>query len=95
MAGYQCVAAGNGVSYSHNVWYSGSSTTKACGSTDRALSGGSAAAGYADAASFNLHITKSSPALNAGDTVNATKTDIDGQGRPMGSAPDVGADEQG
>jgi chitodextrinase len=93
MAGYQCIGSGQGVTYSHNVWYSGSSTTKACGSTDKALSGGSSAAGYVNVSSFDLHLTNSSPAVNAGDPNDTPATDIDGQHRPMGSAPDAGADE--
>jgi hypothetical protein len=94
MAQYQCIAPGHGVTYSHNVWYSDFSTSKACGPTDKVLSGGHAAVGFANYGAFDLHLTDSSPAVNAGDPASFAVNDIDGQTRPLGGAPDAGADER-
>jgi chitodextrinase len=58
-----------------------------CSTTDK-----NAAAGFIDATN-NLHLATGAAAVNAGDSTNYPATDIDGQARPMGSAPDAGADE--
>jgi hypothetical protein len=81
-----CTAESNGVpiNWRYNVIQGGT-----CGSTDK-----NAAAGFIDA-NNNLHLATSSAAINAGDPATFPATDIDGQGRPMGSAPDAGADEAG
>lgn len=42
----------------------------------------------------NLHLQSSSPAINAGTTVNDVPDDFDGTSRPQGSAYDMGAYEQ-
>ena len=52
-----------------------------------------AASGFASAT--DLHLVAGAPAINAGLATQAPATDIDGQGRPMGPAPDIGADEAG
>jgi hypothetical protein len=81
-----CTAESNGVpiNWRYNVMPGGS-----CGATNK-----SAAAGFVDSNS-NLHLAGGSAALNAGDATNFPAKDLDGQARPMGSAPDAGADEAG
>jgi hypothetical protein len=74
-----------GLNYSHNVF---SNTT--CGATDK-----QAAPGFVNAGAFDLHLATGSAAVNAGDPAQYPGEDIDGQSRPMGSAPDAGADERG
>lgn len=41
----------------------------------------------------DFHIQAGSDAVDAADAANSEPLDIDGQARPMGNAPDVGADE--
>ncbi len=41
----------------------------------------------------DLHISGTSPAIDAGTTIPAITDDIDGQTRPIAAAPDIGADE--
>lgn len=41
----------------------------------------------------DYHLGACSPALNAGTAANTAVDDLDGEARPMGTAPDVGADE--
>jgi len=81
-----CTAESSGVAinWRFNVIQGGT-----CGSTDK-----NAAPGFIDA-NNNLHLTAGSAAINAGDSTNFPAKDIDGQARPMGSAPDAGADEAG
>ncbi len=43
----------------------------------------------------SYHLSSCSPAIDAGTTADMPQVDIDGDPRPMGSAPDVGVDEQG
>jgi hypothetical protein len=43
----------------------------------------------------NLHLAPGAAAINAGDPTSFPAFDFDGQGRPIGSAPDAGADEAG
>jgi hypothetical protein len=80
----QCISA---VTYRNNVWTNGSGAK--CGSSDKSV----ASAGYVNGAAHDLHLTASSAAVDAGSTTVFPGTDIDGQGRPMGAAPDAGADE--
>lgn len=46
-----------------------------------------------DPAHGNFHIASNSPCINKGDPVNFPPTDFEGDHRPHGSAPDIGADE--
>ncbi|HEY1369605.1 MAG TPA: choice-of-anchor Q domain-containing protein, partial [Gaiellaceae bacterium] len=82
----RCTAENNGVpiNWRYNVIQGGT-----CGSTDK-----NAAAGFIDP-NNNLHLASGSAARNAGDPSSYPSTDIDGQARPMGGAPDAGADEAG
>ena len=41
----------------------------------------------------NYHLTTGSEAVNHGDSARGPSTDIDGDARPGGVAPDAGADE--
>ena len=78
----------NGVSYAYNVWKGAK-----CGSTDLNVS----SLGFTNATpgSFDLHLLPGSPALNYVTGASSPSRDIDGQSRPLGSAPDAGADEAG
>jgi len=80
----QCISA---VTYRNNVWTNGSGAK--CGSSDKSV----ASAGYVNAGAHDLHLVAGSAAIDAGSTTVFPGTDIDGQGRPMGAAPDAGADE--
>lgn len=42
----------------------------------------------------DAHLAAGSPCVDAGDPNNAPAVDIDGEPRPVGAAPDIGADEQ-
>jgi chitodextrinase len=75
-------SSGDAINWRYNVIQGGT-----CGSTDK-----NAAPGFVDA-NNNLHLAAGSAAIDAGETSNFPLTDIDGQSRPMGSAPDAGADE--
>lgn len=49
---------------------------------------------FVDAAAFDLHIQMTSPCIDRGDTVPVTLAwDVDGDPRPVGPLPDIGADE--
>jgi hypothetical protein len=71
------------ITYSHNVWQG-----VACAASDR-----NAAAGFVDAGALDLHLLAGAAAIDAGDPGNYPATDIDGQPRPGGAAPDAGAHE--
>jgi outer membrane biosynthesis protein TonB len=75
-----------GVSVDYNVWYAGSKV----GSHDKV-----AASGFVDAAALNFHLKAGAAAIDAGDPTGSPATDIDGDVRPIGKAPDAGADETG
>ena len=74
-----------GVTADYNVLFDNS--TK-CGPHDLLV-----ASGFASAT--DLHLVAGAPEINAGLASQAPATDIDGQARPQGSAPDIGADEAG
>jgi uncharacterized repeat protein (TIGR01451 family) len=48
---------------------------------------------FVDAAHGNYHLTFGSPCIDAADPDNHIEADFDGEPRPMGLAPDIGADE--
>ncbi|MDX2177796.1 MAG: GEVED domain-containing protein [Candidatus Sumerlaeia bacterium] len=48
---------------------------------------------FTDPANGDLHLQGGSPAIDAGTTLTGVDTDIDGDPRPVGNAPDIGADE--
>ncbi|HXR61901.1 MAG TPA: choice-of-anchor Q domain-containing protein, partial [Solirubrobacterales bacterium] len=73
-----------GVEVDYNVWYSGSKV----GSHDKV-----AASGFRDAAAADFHLNAGAAAIDAGSPTNSPATDIDGDARPAGAAPDAGADE--
>jgi hypothetical protein len=74
-----------GVTADYNVLFDASAK---CGSHDLL-----AASGFASAT--DLHLVAGAAAINAGLAGQAPARDIDGQGRPQGPAPDIGADEAG
>jgi hypothetical protein len=74
-----------GVTADYNLLFDSSSK---CGTHDIL-----AASGFASAT--DLHLVAGAAAIDKGLATEAPATDIDGQGRPMGSAPDIGADEAG
>jgi hypothetical protein len=46
-----------------------------------------------DPTNGDFHLSSGSPCIDAGDPVNYPATDFEGDPRPMGLAPDIGADE--
>ena len=46
-----------------------------------------------DPANGDFHLSHDSPCIDAGDPVNYPETDFEGDPRPIGPAPDIGADE--
>jgi hypothetical protein len=48
-----------------------------------------------DATGFDLHLKAGAAAIDKGSPTDSAATDIDGQRRPIGGAPDAGADEFG
>jgi hypothetical protein len=74
-----------GIRYSHNVWLGGK-----CGATDKSVR----RLGLTKPTGLDVHLLRTSPAINAGDPRNYPARDLDGQRRPLGKAPDAGADER-
>jgi hypothetical protein len=74
-----------GVVFAYNVWEGAS-----CSSTDKNVS----SVGFANEGAVDLHLTSSSPAIDAGDPSTFPGADIDGQARPLGGRADAGADER-
>jgi hypothetical protein len=68
--------------YSHNVWRGAQ-----CSPTDV-----NADPGFLSLT--NLHLRRRSPAIDRGDSARFPRKDIDGNRRPVGRAPDSGADER-
>jgi hypothetical protein len=73
-----------GLTWRHNVW-----TGRACGKTDKHVRD----LGVVDAANFNYHLRRGSPAIAAGDPTSYPARDIDGQARLRTLRPDAGADQ--
>jgi hypothetical protein len=48
---------------------------------------------YVNRAALDLHLLPGSPGIDQGNPASFPANDIDGQARPRGAAPDVGADE--
>jgi hypothetical protein len=78
-------ACRSGVTYAGNVW-----TSRGCSSSDR-----QAPSGFKDVANYDLHLRAGAAAIDAMTRGTAPGTDIDGDPRPKGRAPDAGADEFG
>jgi hypothetical protein len=72
------------LSWRYNVLAGGT-----CGATDR-----NAPSGFVDR-NANLHLISGAAAVDHGDPGSFPPTDIDGVTRPLGAAPDAGADEAG
>jgi hypothetical protein len=75
-----------GLTADYNVWYSGAKI----GTHDQV-----APSGFVNPAAFDFHLLAGAAAINHGSPQSSPAKDIDGQARPMGSAPDAGADEKG
>jgi hypothetical protein len=75
----------SGITYRKNVWNGAK-----CGATDV-----NAPLGFVNAGAVNYHLAPGAAALNFATAADAPSTDHDGVGRPMGAAPDAGADEDG
>jgi hypothetical protein len=73
----------NRIAYSYNVFQGGT-----CGPTDI-----NAPAGFRNPSTLDFHLVSGAAAINHGNPASYPATDIDGQARPMGGAPDAGADE--
>jgi hypothetical protein len=81
------------VTYAYNVWQHDS--VQKCNSTDKGVVGsawGTNKLGFANPAAVDLHLTSTSPAVNAGNPQDHPSVDIDGQART--GLPDAGADER-
>lgn len=63
----------------------------ACGPNDFIVGGD---VGYVDSATLDLHLGPGSAAVDRGNPLEFPTHDIDGDARPVGLAPDAGADEQ-
>jgi hypothetical protein len=72
------------VTYAYNVWQGA-----ACSPTDRNVS----SLGFRNPGALDLHLVAGAAAIGRGDPANHPATDIDGDARPSGGAPDAGADE--
>jgi hypothetical protein len=77
----------DGVAFAYNVW---SELAAPCGPTDKVVTN----LGFVSPAALDLHLLATSPAIDAGDPGSFPATDIDGNSRPRGAAPDAGADER-
>jgi hypothetical protein len=75
----------NGVTADYNVLFEASAK---CGTHDLLATSGFVGGG-------DLHLSPGAPAINAALASQAPATDIDGQVRPQGPAPPIGADEAG
>jgi chitodextrinase len=75
-----------GVAVDYNVWYAGT----AIGPNDQV-----APHGYRDAGNLDFHLGPGAAAADRGHPGDHPSADIDGDGRPLGAAPDAGADETG
>ncbi|MGH3004329.1 MAG: fibronectin type III domain-containing protein [Gaiellaceae bacterium] len=73
-----------GVTVDYNVWYAGT----AIGPNDQV-----APHGYRDAANLDFHLSAGAAAVDRGHPDDHPPADIDDDVRPLGAAPDVGADE--
>lgn len=73
-----------GATHLHNVYAGG-----ACSSTDLEVD----ALQFVDEDGFDLHLAPGSAAIDRGNPASFPPADIDGDSRPMGGAPDAGADE--
>jgi hypothetical protein len=76
----------SGVTSGYNVLHGSSAAT--CGAYDKLVP-----SGFLNAGALDFHLRVDAAARDAGDPTNYPPTDIDGQPRPQGGAPDAGADE--
>jgi hypothetical protein len=74
--------------YRYNIYETLQGSTTPCGTTDKV-----AAVQYVNRASLDLHLRAGSPGIDEGNPSGGPSTDVDGQSRPRGGRPDIGADE--
>lgn len=74
----------DGVTFRYNVWAGAK-----CGPTDV-----NAPSGYVNPAAGDFHLRAGAAAIGRGDPTSYPARDIDGDPRPLGGAPDAGADER-
>jgi parallel beta helix pectate lyase-like protein len=79
---------GLGYKVDYNLYFEAGAVT--CGAHDVL-----GAAGYVNSNEFDYHLTATALAINRGNPNNFAPDDIDGQARPIGLLPDIGADEAG
>jgi hypothetical protein len=75
---------------SHNLWERDSATSAQAGNLT-----GAQPDWFVDSGSGDLHLLAGSPPIDSGVTISDALVDIDAQFRPIGLAPDAGADEYG
>jgi hypothetical protein len=80
----QTTASPPGVTTDYNVWSAGTKI----GAHDQ-----TAPTGYRNPTTGDYHLTPGAAAIDHADPTNSPTTDIDGDPRPNGTAPDAGADE--
>jgi hypothetical protein len=85
-------AAPNCFTGGHEFDYNVIERGRGCGRHDVVARNG---LGFVDRAALDLRLSPSSPAVDRGNPLEFPGTDIDGNPRPFGGAPDAGADEFG
>jgi chitodextrinase len=89
MSDFKCGYSAS-ATWDYNVYYDAGAT--ACGPHDVVSTTGS---GFVDPSTLDLHLVPGAAAIDRGDPSSYPATDIDGDHRPLGPAPDAGADERG
>ncbi|MCP4540728.1 MAG: hypothetical protein GY832_26620 [Chloroflexi bacterium] len=86
------VTAGSTATLEATLWYNNGADTSGKGTILTGTANITNDPTFVNTSAWDYHLTAGSAAIDAGVNVNVT-TDIDGQHRPYGSAPDLGADE--
>ncbi|RLC78935.1 MAG: hypothetical protein DRI61_08945, partial [Chloroflexi bacterium] len=85
-------AAGSAITMEATLWHANGADTGGPGSITIGAINIHADPQFADPGAGDYHLTYGSPARDAGVDAGVT-ADVDGEPRPVGSAPDIGADE--
>jgi hypothetical protein len=78
------------VASSHNIW----ANDGGCTATDRQAPTGFVSPNGFGSSPFDMHLKDGAAAIGHANPANHPATDIDGESRPKGGAPDAGADER-